>query len=141
MSSKRVNMTLGEVQDLLRNLRRVKQFYARQVTSINTSIREHDKIAKKLQSEKYTHNVHFTTTDDEDAADAADEYEEHQYEPENISPEKKTNEKRKKILDSNMQDYDAPSSDSEIREHKKLKRNNKIQIKVKQKKCYKNKAE
>ena len=40
-----------------------------------------------------------------------------------------------------MQDYDAPSSDSEIREHKKLKRNNKIQIKVKQKKCYKNKAE
>ena len=89
MSSKHVNMTLGEVQDLLRNLRRVKQFYAIQVTSINTSIREHDKIAKKLQSEKYTHNVHFTTTDDEDAAYAADEYEEHQYEPENISPEKK----------------------------------------------------
>ena len=138
MSSKHVNMTLGEVQDLLRNLRRVKQFYARQVTSINTSIREHDKIAKKLQTEKYTRNVPFTTTDDEDAAD---EYEEHPSEQEDISPEKKTNEKRKKILDSNMQDNDEHSSDSENREPKKLKRNNKIQIKVKQKKCYKNKAE
>ena len=135
MSSKYVSMTLGEVQDTLRSLRRVKQFYSKQITSINSSIRQHDKIAKQLQCEKYDYHVddvHTTITDEEDAAgyDEESEYE-------NGSPPKKVNEKRKTTMDNdNMQDDDV-TSDSAVREHKKLKRNNRIKIKVKQKKCYK----
>lgn len=141
MSSKHVSMTLGEVQDTLRNLRRVKQFYSKQITSINSSIRQHDKIAKQLQCEKYddhvrdVRDVHTTITDEEDATAEYDEESEYVPEYENGSPLKKVNEKRKKntLENNNMQDDDI-SSDSVVREHKKLKRNNRIRIKVKEKK-------
>lgn len=55
-------MSLGEVQELLINLRKVKQFYNRQLSAISSSIREHEKIETKLQSDHI-----WNSTDEEDA--------------------------------------------------------------------------
>lgn len=61
-------MTLGEVQDLLRSLRRVKQFYNRQIATVSTSIREHEKIEKQLRDDQF-----WNSTDEEDAAESQEE--------------------------------------------------------------------
>lgn len=60
-------MSLGEVQELLINLRKVKQFYNRQLSAISSSIREHEKIETKLQSD------HIWNSTDEEDADMSDE--------------------------------------------------------------------
>jgi hypothetical protein len=58
MSSRHTSMTLGEVQDLLKNLNKVKNFYHRQIACTSASIREHEKIEQHLSTdEKGKHNI------------------------------------------------------------------------------------
>jgi len=54
-------MTLGEVQDLLLQLRRIKQFYNRQIANISSSIHEHEKIENKIRNDQC-----FNSTDEDD---------------------------------------------------------------------------
>lgn len=63
-------MTLGEVEDLLRNLRKVKQFYNRQIAMVSTSIREHEKIENQIRNDQF-----WTSTDEEDAMETKAESE------------------------------------------------------------------
>lgn len=60
MNSKHTSMTLGEVHDLLQNLNKVKNFYQRQIACISASIREHEKIENRFNTNEETnHNTKY----------------------------------------------------------------------------------
>lgn len=60
MSSRHTSITLGEVQDLLQNLNRLKNFYHRQIACTSASIREHEKVERQLNADKKTsHNTKY----------------------------------------------------------------------------------
>ena len=91
-------MTLGEVQDLLRNLRRVKQFYNRQIATIANSIREHEKIENDIRNDRYWNSTDWNSSDEEDdAAEAESESEGYENINRNRNPKRQKINKKIKI--------------------------------------------
>lgn len=59
MSCKYTSTTLGEVRDVLQNLNKVKNFYHRQIACISASIREHEKVERRLSMDtESNHEIH-----------------------------------------------------------------------------------